>query len=161
MRRCLAGDRDAASDLVDRYQKPLFNIALRMLGNVQDAEDATQNVFLNVFRKLGSYDPEYRFFSWLYRMTVNESINLARRRKRNVTLEDMPVADVAGEQADAEERITMGLMQLKPDDRALVVMKHFVHFSYEEIADVLDIPVQTVKSRLFTARQRLGMVIHA
>src|SRR5512135_999154 len=86
--RCLEGQGDAASDLVDRYQKRLFNIALRMLNNVQDAEDVTQTVFLNAFLKLRTYDPRYKFFSWIYRMAVNESLNVLKRRKPTVTLED-------------------------------------------------------------------------
>ncbi len=88
--RWLEGQSDAASGLVDRYQKRLFNVALRMLGNVQDAEDVTQTVFLNAFLKLRSYDPRYKFFSWIYRMTVNESLNALKRRKPTVTLDDEP-----------------------------------------------------------------------
>jgi RNA polymerase sigma-70 factor (ECF subfamily) len=156
VRQYLEGRRDAAGGLVDRYQKRLFNIALRMLDNAQDAEDVTQTVFLNAFLKLRSYDPRYRFFSWIYRLTVNESLNLLRRRKRTVTLEDIPVAGAgAGDVTEAHDRVGKALMELKPDDRAVVVLKHFVFFSYEEIADVLEIPVKTVKSRLFTARDRL------
>jgi RNA polymerase sigma-70 factor (ECF subfamily) len=129
-----------------------------MLGNVQDAEDVTQTVFGNAFLALDTYDPKYRFFSWIYRMTVNESLNTLNRRRNVVSLDgsfDVP-AD-AGSQgvAEAEESVGRALLELKPDDRAVVVLKHFVLFSYEEISDVLDIPVKTVKSRLFTARERL------
>jgi RNA polymerase sigma-70 factor (ECF subfamily) len=163
VRQYLAGDRDAASGLVDRYQKPLFNVALRMLGNAQDAEDVTQTVFLNAFVKLATYDPRYRFFSWVYRMTVNESLNVLRRRKRTVALDDEPDIPAPGAATDrtteVEDRVARALMQLKPDDRAVVVLRHFVSFSYEEIADVLEVPVQTVKSRLFTARERLRLAL--
>ena len=161
--RFLAGDRQAAGALVDRYQQRLFNVALRMLGNVQDAEDVTQTVFLNVFSKLGSYDPAYRFFSWIYRMTVNESLNALKRRRKIVTLEDMivdPALRAAPERsAEVEDRVSRALMSLKPDDRAVVVLSHFVSFTYQEIADVLDVPVKTVKSRLFTARERLRLAL--
>jgi RNA polymerase sigma-70 factor (ECF subfamily) len=161
VRRYLEGHQDAASGLVDRYQQRLFNVALRMLGTVQDAEDVTQTVFLNAFRKLETYDPKYRFFSWIYRMTVNESLNVLKRRKRNVTLEDIVAAPgaAADRAAEAEDRLGKALLELKPDDRAVVVLKHFVSFSYEEIADVLEIPVKTVKSRLFTARERLRLTL--
>jgi RNA polymerase sigma-70 factor (ECF subfamily) len=154
----LENHQDAAGALVDRYQQRLFNVALRMLGNVQDAEDVTQTVFFNVFHKLRTYDPTYRFFSWIYRMTVNESLNLLKRRKPTDTLEDdleILAGGAAADRADAEDRVGSALLSLKPDDRAVVVLKHFVSFSYQEIADVLEIPVQTVKSRLFTARERL------
>ena len=163
VKRYLEGQRDAASGLVNRYQQRLFNVALRMLGNVQDAEDVTQTVFLNAFRKLETYDPRYRFFSWIYRMTVNESLNVLKRRKRTVTLEDelaIPAPGAAPDRAaTAEDRVGKALMWLNPDDRAVVVLKYFVSFSYQEIADVLEIPVRTVKSRLYTARERLRITL--
>jgi RNA polymerase sigma-70 factor, ECF subfamily len=163
VKRCLENDRDAAGALVDRYQQRLFNVALRMLNNVQDAEDVTQTVFLNAFRQLRTYDPKYRFFSWVYRMTVNESLNVLKRRKPVVTLEDeldiLAPGAAPDNTAEAEDRVGRALMSLKPDDRAVVVLKHFVSFSYQEIADVLEIPVRTVKSRLFTARERLRLAL--
>jgi len=134
-----------------------------MLSNVQDAEDVTQTVFAKAFEKLRSYDPKYRFFSWIYRMTVNESLNLLKRGGRAVTLEDVlavPAERAPDRAAEAEDRVGNALMQLKPDDRAVVVLKHFVSFSYEEIAEVLEIPVKTVKSRLFTARERLRVMLN-
>lgn len=162
--RYLENHLDAAAALVDRYQKRLFNVALHMLGNVQDAEDITQTVFFNVFHKLRTYDPRFKFFSWIYRMTVNESLNMLKRRKPTVTLDDdfdlpTPGGDAAADRAETEERVGSALMGLKPDDRAVVVLRHFVSFSYQEIADVLEIPVQTVKSRLFTARERLRLAL--
>lgn len=159
--RYLENHLDAAGALVDRYQKRLFNVALRMLGNVQDAEDITQTVFFNVFHKLRTYDPRFKFFSWIYRMTVNESLNMLKRRKPTVTLDDDfdLAAPGAADRAEAEDRVGGALMGLKPDDRAVVVLKHFVSFSYQEIAEVLEIPVQTVKSRLFTARERLRLAL--
>jgi RNA polymerase sigma-70 factor (ECF subfamily) len=161
--RYLEGHRDAASGLVDRYQQRLFNVALRMLNDVQDAEDVTQTVFLNAFLKLRTYDPRYRFFSWIYRMTVNESLNVLKRRKRTVTLEgqpDMPAPGAAPDRAaEVQDGVGKALMCLKPDDRAVVVLRHFVSFSYQEIAEVLEIPVRTVKSRLYTARERLRLTL--
>ena len=156
VKRCLEGDPEAVGELVDRYQKPLFNVALRMLGDAQDAEDVTQTVFLNAYLNLRRFDPRYRFFSWIYRMTVNESLNALKRRRPTVTLEDVYVART---EPQAEESVERALMRLKPDDRALVVLSHFVSFSYQEIADVLEIPVKTVKSRLFTARERLKLAL--
>jgi RNA polymerase sigma-70 factor, ECF subfamily len=159
VRRFLDGDRAAGDELVNRYQRNVFNVALRMLGNVQDAEDVTQTAFGNAFEALDSYDPKYRFFSWIYRMTVNESLNTLKRRRNVVSLDgsfDIPAAGAISQSAsEAEERVGAALLELKPDDRAVVVLKHFVSFSYEEISDALGVPVKTVKSRLFTARERL------
>ena len=159
VRRFLNADRAAGDELVNRYHRSVFNVALRMLGNVQDAEDVTQTVFGNAFAALDSYDPRYRFFSWIYRMTVNESLNTIRRRRNVVSIDgsfDVPAPDAISQSAaEAEDRVGSALLELKPDDRAVVVLKHFVSFSYEEISDVLGVPVKTVKSRLFTARERL------
>ena len=103
------------------------------------------------------------FFSWIYRMTVNESLNALKRRKPTLTLEDELDIRAPGTAPDgvteAEDRVGRALMGLKPDDRAVVVLRHFVSFSYQEIADVLGIPVKTVKSRLFTARERLRLTL--
>ena len=144
---------------MNRYHRSVFNIALRMLGNVQDAEDVVQTAFGNAFAALDSYDPRHRFFSWIYRMTVNESLNTLKRRKNMVSLDgsfDVPApAAISPSAADAEERVGTALLELKPEDRAVVVLRHFVSFSYEEISEVLEVPVKTVKSRLFTARERL------
>ena len=154
----LDGERAAGEELVNRFHRSVYNVALRMLGNVQDAEDVSQTVFGNAFSALDSYDPKYRFFSWIYRMTVNESLNTLKRRRDVVSLDasfDAPADGESESSAEAEENVGRALLELKPDDRAVVVLRHFVSFSYEEISDVLGIPVKTVKSRLFTARERL------
>jgi RNA polymerase sigma-70 factor (ECF subfamily) len=157
VRRYLDGERAAGDELVNRFHRSVYNVALRMLGNVQDAEDVTQTTFGNAFAALDSYDPKHRFFSWIYRMTVNESLNTLKRRRNMVSLDG--TFDLAGpgepSENDAEERVGRALLKLKPDDRAVVILRHFVSFSYEEISDVLEVPVKTVKSRLFTARERL------
>lgn len=163
MRRHLDGDRAAAGELVDRYQRRLFNVALRMLGNLQDAEDVTQTVFGNAFHALPSYDPRFRFFSWIYRMAVNESLNALARRKGTVTLEDhwsIPADGPAVDDAvEIEEQVGKALLRLKPDDRAIVVMRYYGSLSHEEIGASLGIPARTVKSRLFTARERLRTLL--
>jgi RNA polymerase sigma-70 factor (ECF subfamily) len=98
-------------------------------------------------------------------MTVNESLNALKRRKSVVTLGDELAIPAHGMDAEAdrrteaENRVETALKALKPDDRAVVVLRHFASFSYQEIAEVLEIPVQTVKSRLFTARERLRLTL--
>ena len=160
IRRCLEGDTRAFGELVDRYQKLLFNVALRMLNSDQDAEDVTQTVFLTAFTKLETYDPKHRFFSWIYRMTVNESLNCLKRGKRFDPLEETlstprAAPDRALDAAELEERVGAALMCLTPDDRAVVVLRHFMGLSYKEMASILETKGKTVKSRLYSARQRL------
>ena len=95
-------------------------------------------------------------------MTVNESLNTLKRRRNVVSLDgsfDVPAGAESDGAAEAEEKVGRALLELKPDDRAVVVLRHFVSFSYDEISDVLGVPVKTVKSRLFTARERLRQVL--
>ena len=106
VRRFLDGERAAGDELVNRFHRSVFNVALRMLGNVQDAEDVTQTTFGNAFAALDSYDPKYRFFSWIYRMTVNESLNTMKRRRNVVSLDgsfDVPAAGESSESAAEAE----------------------------------------------------------
>ncbi len=91
--RCRRGDRQAIETLIREYEKPVYNVAYRILGNPDDAADATQSVFLKAFEKLDHYDPKYKFFSWIYRIAVNESINQFKRNRKLEPLEDDTVAD--------------------------------------------------------------------
>lgn len=158
--RCQRGDRRALEELLEKYQRPVYNAAFRMLGNPQDASDITQAVFLKVFEHLGSYDPNYKFFSWIYRIAINESINQFKRARREAQLDESEPSAARGplEEAamDANSRRVQGaLMTLQEDYRMVVVLRHFTELSYREISEVLHIPEMTVKSRLYTARQQL------
>jgi len=81
VQECLAGNTKAFEALIDKYQKKIFNIVYRMTGNDDDAEDITQSVFIKVYEKLSSFNPKYKFFSWLYRIALNESLNLMNQKK--------------------------------------------------------------------------------
>jgi len=163
VRQSLAGQTDAFGVLVTRYQKVMYTVALRMLGNAEDARDATQDAFVKAYQHLASFDSRYRFYSWMYRILVNECLNVNRDRRFNEPLD----ADAAGvdspfDAALAAERglqINLALQQLTPEYRAVVVLRHFAGQSYGEIAEALSIPEKTVKSRLFSARQRLGELL--
>lgn len=158
--RCRGGDQRAFAALVVRYEKPVYNAALRMLRNPEDARDVAQTVFLKAYEHLGDYDPNHRFYSWIYRIALNESINALHRRTR---LEPISGEEVDGE-PDPEETlgrqqlgrgIEGALMALKPEYRSVIVLKHLLDCSYEEMGEMLGLPEKTVKSRLFTARQLL------
>src|SRR5882762_2699539 len=88
VQRTLAGDREAFGSLVEAYQRVVFNLALRMVGDAEDARDVTQTVFVKAYQKLSTFDQRNRFFSWLYRIGINESINLLHRRKSREELDD-------------------------------------------------------------------------
>ena len=161
--RCLAGDTAAFEPIVERYQRILFTVALRMLGDSEQAADATQNAFVSAYRKLQTFDPRRRFFSWIYRILVNECLNDRRGRRAYEPLS--PELAASGTPADlleaAERRrsVQAAILALPTEYREVVIMRHFTGLSYDEIADALGLPAKTVKSRLHTARQRLGHML--
>jgi RNA polymerase sigma-70 factor, ECF subfamily len=159
VQRCLAGDQAAFEPLVRRYQRVLFNVALRMLGDYAAADDATQNAFISAYRKLASFDPNRRFFSWIYRILVNECLNDRRSRGPFEPIgADAATVGSAAEDLETLERrraVQAAIRDLPPDYREVVVLRHFGGLSYDEIADAVGVPAKTVKSRLHTARERL------
>ena len=160
VQRCREGDRDAFERLVIRYQKPVFNVALRMLHNRQDALDVAQTTFLKAFEHLADYDPAFRFYSWLYRIAINESLNaLALRRPRGEldadTADERPGPDRNAEGDQALQAIEDALMVLSTELRTVTVLRHITQLSYLEIAEALGLAEKTVKSRLHSARERL------
>ena len=161
---CRAGNRRAFEQLLVRYERPIFNAAYRILNHREDATDVTQTVFLRAYEHFGSFDPNQRFFSWIYRIAVNEAFDMAHGRRRAEPVVDELESDRAGpDEAAATGQLDAGmqgaLMALTLDYRTLVVLKHLQDCSYEEIATILECPVKTVKSRLFTARQALRDVL--
>lgn len=161
--RCREGDRGAFVVLVQRYRRPLYNAAYRVLGREEDANDVTQSVFLKVIERLDQFDPRYRFFSWIYRIAVNEALNTLRDREREAEMDDeeeppgLESADPAWQASEAQvsRRIQQAMLEMKVQDRVVLTLRHFADCSYEEIAQIMEVEVKTVKSRLFEARQRL------
>jgi RNA polymerase sigma-70 factor (ECF subfamily) len=158
--QCLAGETGAFRLLVERYQRLLFSVALRMLGDREDATDAAQSAFVKAYEKLASYDRNHKFYSWLYRILVNECLNVRRSRHVQVPLDpDMaapgsPLEEV--ETAERRARVQAAVARLPREQREVIVLRHFADLSYQEIADVLELPGKTVKSRLYDARRELG-----
>ena len=158
--RCISGDRQAFEALLAEYEKPVYNAAYRMLNSPDDARDVTQTVFLKVFENFGQYDPSRRFFSWIYRITLNESINWLGKANRLEPLTFEAADDGKGPEQELESArvsasVQAALMTLKTDYRTVVILKHFLGCSYLEISETLELPEKTVKSRLYTARQQL------
>jgi RNA polymerase sigma-70 factor (ECF subfamily) len=161
--RCLEGESSAFEPIVERYQRPLFNLALRMTGRHDEALDATQNAFVSAYTHLGTFDPKQRFFSWIYRILKNECLNVLRKRREMGPLPvDIPSPDGPADGLERHERqaaIKAALLELTVEYREVILLRHFTELSYEEIASTLDIPVKTVKSRLYSARQRLAALL--
>jgi len=161
------GDREAFAAIVVRYQRPIYNAAWWVLRNADDARDVAQIVFMKVAERLDEYDPRYRFFSWIYRIAVNEALNVLRRNDREEPLDE--AVEMAGPDGDDPERrlseaetngrIRNAVMTMSANDRTVLMLRHFSELSYQEIAGILDVDEKTVKSRLFEARQRLRGIL--
>ena len=158
------GSRDSFERLLLRYERSIFNAAYRILRDYEDAKDVTQIVFLKAFQNLEHFDGQYRFFSWIYRIAVNESINLSKSRRRFDPGEDTRI-EVRNTPENLLSRKELGgvvqaaLMSLEFDYRVVIVLRHFSDCSYQEMGEILEIPEKTVKSRLFTARTLLREIL--
>ena len=160
VRECLGGDENAFEVLLRRFQGPVFNAVLRMVRDRDDAADLTQNAFLKAYEQLSSFDPRHKFFSWLYRIAINETLNHIKRRRRLEPLEGdwasatrNPEAELVG--SDLSVHVQDALMTLSAEYRMVLVLRHFEGCSYDEIASIVGVPEKTVKSRLFSARTQL------
>ena len=163
--RCLGGDKAAFETLVERYQRVLFTVALRMVGDYDEAVDATQNAFVKSYEKLATFDRSRRFFSWIYRILFNECLNVRRDRKpREPLTPNLVAVGSPSDLVEASERrksMQAAILALPLESREVVILRHFTELSYEEIADTLGIEAKTVKSRLHSARQRLAELLPA
>ena len=157
---CLQGDRGAMNSLVAHYEKPVFNAAYRILGNAEDAADVSQTAFMKAFENLHKFSPKFKFFSWIYKITVNEAISTLKRRKNPESLvpEDASIPrnpEQVLHSTELSSGVQAALMTLPEEQRILVVLKHFSELSYRDISAIMDIPEKTVKSRLYSARQTM------
>ena len=156
--RYLNGDKQAFGELVGRYQDFVYNLSLRLVGNTADAEDLTQEIFIQLLRKVGSWRRDAKFSTWLYRLAANQCRDrLRRRRPDTVSLEDNdppggddPLAEV--EARELKDQLAEALSRLSVGYRLVVVLRDVQGLSYEEIAESLDISLGTVKSRLSRGR---------
>lgn len=156
----MAGEHTAFDELLNRYGSKIYNMALRVTGSSADAQDATQSAFLKAYDRLESFDPSYRFFSWIYRIGLNEALNLVNGRRRFSELDVRIVEASPGPEqlcwgVETGRKLQQAITSLEPAYRAVVVLRHVDELSYQEMSEVLDIPVKKVKSRLFTARKIL------
>ncbi len=157
----LGGNGKSFEKLLILYEKPVFNAAYRILNNYEDARDATQNALLKAYENLEQFDSGHRFFSWIYRIAINEAINMRAAKHPGVDLDaarrlkETHTPERSLGQAEVDELIQTALMALALEYRVVVVLRHFLDLSYRDIGVILDIPEKTVKSRLFTGRTLL------
>jgi RNA polymerase sigma-70 factor (ECF subfamily) len=160
------GDEGAFSQLVEAYQRPVFNLCYRMLGDAAEAEDAAQETFIRAYTRLASYDPNRKFSSWMLAIASHYCIDRLRQRRMGlVAWDDLPPGTwLSDAQAKPEEvildretqrQVHELLNDLPPDYRAVVALRYWHELSYEEIAETLHTTVPAIKSRLFRARQMM------
>lgn len=167
---CLGGRRDAFGELVSRYQTRLYNSAVRLVDTPEDAADVTQDAFLNAYQSLHTFKGNAEFFTWLYRIAFNTAISLKRKKKATVSLDASRNGEQGREPIDPSEYVQPGtalqrteeeallydaLARLSGEHRDVLVMKDLEGMKYEQIAEVLGVPIGTIRSRLHRARLEL------
>ncbi|HXD86031.1 MAG TPA: sigma-70 family RNA polymerase sigma factor [Urbifossiella sp.] len=173
---CLVGRRESFGVLVTRYQARLYNAAIRLVDTPEDAADVVQEAFLNAYQSLRSFKGDAEFFTWLYRIAFNSAISLKRKKKPAVSLDAARNGDHRGgnpglrEPVDSSEFVKPGaalerteeeallhaaLIRLSTEHRDVLVMKDMDGLKYEEIAEVIGVPIGTIRSRLHRARLEL------
>ncbi len=163
------GDREAFGKLIGAYQTPVFNLAYRMLGNADEAEQAAQEAFIRAWTRLDGYNPAHKFSTWLLSITSNYCIDQIRKRRALLLSLDEPLPSHpalmserdSGPEAkvvESEQQVVVqNLLETLPADyRQAVVLRYWYDMSYEEIAEVMETTVSAIKSRLFRARRQLA-----
>lgn len=168
----LAGDEDSFRVLVLRYQSRVVNYLYRLLRNLEEAHELAQEVFLRIYRALDRFDPKYRFSTWLFRVAQNAAIDRIRRRRLTMVSMHRPKSEDSeggawefpsnergpyGELRNRERRhaIREAIQSLRGEYRELIELRHYAELSYDEIAELKDMPLGTVKNKLFRGRQML------
>lgn len=166
---CLGGRRDAFGELVFRYQARLYNAAVRLIDNPEDAADVVQESFLSAYQALHTFKGDAEFYTWLYRIAFNTAISLKRKKRAAVSLDatgpdggldpDDPSEVIkpgsALERSEDEARLWEAMNRLSAEHREVLVLKDIDGMKYEEIAEILGVPIGTIRSRLHRARLEL------
>ena len=174
----LDGDSAAFEELVSRYESTVMNMACRLLGNRSDAADVSQEVFVLLLRKLGSFRGEAKFSTWLYRVSLNACHDYARRSRRHVSISESPGDDlpdieqrladdgidgpeISMERAEVQKTVREAIARLPYKFKEVIYLHDLNGYNYKEVAEILDISLGTVKSRLNRARTRLASELAA
>ncbi len=164
--RARRGDPEAFANLVETYQRPVYNLCYRMLYNASDAEDAAQETFLRAYKSIKRYDENRSFVTWLLAIAAHYCIDQIRKQKMKiVSMEELPSLNMSDGQPNPElsvsrkeeqEQVRALLENLNPTDRAAVVMYYWYDLSYSEVAAALSLTESAVKSRLHRARRNMA-----
>ena len=162
--RARGGDREAFGALVEQYRDNVYRLAYRMCGNAYDADEAAQEAFVAAWRALPNFRGDAKFSTWLYRLTTNAAIDVMRREKRHQTVGDGEMVDLADdadspqetvERTEQQEAVQKALATLSEEYREVLLLRYMEELDYAEIAEVLQLPSGTVKSRISRGRKQL------
>lgn len=176
IRSAASGDREAFSELVERYQDQIFRFLVRTLGSTSDAQDVMQNTFLLAWRKLSQFRGDAKLSTWLTQIAVNQSASYRRKRRprtfgdltargdeepRDVSISDSncEMPSLRAEQEERDVLVQDALNELSDEHREVLVLKEFQDHDYQEIADIVGCPIGTVRSRLHRARLELSRIL--
>ncbi len=173
--KVLSGDQNAFAHLVTEYEKQVYHLCLRMVGNPEDAEDLAQEAFFKAWKGLKFYKFESSFSTWLYRLTTNACIDHLRKQKRQMTVSLTMDEEEEGQELDLPDReplpedrllkkedqqqLQRAMEKLEEDARLILTLRVVEDLSYEQIAQIMDLKIGTVKSRLARARERLKNIL--
>ncbi len=175
VQRASHGDQKAYAELMDRYRDAIYYMLLKMVNNASDAEDLTIEAFGKAFKNIQQYTPNYAFSTWLFKIATNNCIDFIRKKKMNhISLDqgddehEKAAHNIQASNLDPEESLIKNqkvklmrsiVEKLKPRYRKLIELRYFSEYSYEEIADELELPIGTVKAQLFRARELLFNIL--
>ena len=175
-----AGNQGAVAELLGRYERPIFSLIYRMVRDRALAEDLAQEAFIRAFNAISSYDPRYKFSSWIFKIANNHTIDHLRRRKLDtVSIDGSPHAQTAREEEQTRmvvestdenpqeyvehrelgDQIEQAIGTLRPEYRTAVLLRHVEGYAYEEIAEIMEVPLGTVKTYLHRARSELKKIL--
>ncbi|PRO67161.1 RNA polymerase sigma factor SigW [Alkalicoccus urumqiensis] len=172
VREVKGGNQEAFAELVELYKDRVYHVAYRILGNVHEAQDVSQEAFLRAYTNLDSYDENRKFSTWIYRIATNLAIDRIRKKKPDFNLEDRvggtenldyhsqfadetPLPEEQIVKLEMQEWVQDEIMQLPPKYRTAVILKYIEDLSLKEIAEVMNLPVATVKTRIHRGREAL------
>ncbi len=176
IKKCVNGNLKAFDELIEKYEKTAYNIALRMLKNPEDAMDVSQEAFIKVFKSIKTFNFESAFSTWLYRIVTNTCLDFLRKRNSNIYSIDNPIQtedgeierDIPDEALSPEEllekkltkeMVNSAINKLEENHRTVIILRDIQGFSYEEISKILDCSIGTVKSRINRARKNLKDIV--
>lgn len=163
--RCQAGDNQAFAAILAKYQTPVYNLAWRILQDVEEAKDATQDIFIRIYQALPAYRFEARFSTWLYRIATNLCLDRLRQRRKSPLISWEPtilkaMRDESGKndpeqsliKRETQQLVQQAIRELPPKYRTVIALTYLQEFSYREIADIMGVSVRTVETQIYRAK---------